>query len=560
MITIRKFLLKYHRPLFYSIWLLLQLIQAAATELFDDEAYYWVYSKFPSWGYFDHPPMIALMIKAGYAVFANEFGVRLIPALLTTASLYFTETLTERKNPWLFYALCASLAIAQIAGIMAVPDAPLMFFVALFFYLYRRFVAEMSATNTFLLGICMALMLYTKYHAALIILFTLFSNWRLLKKYQPYLAVAIAVICFLPHMYWQHLNGYPSLQFHLFERNSSAYQVNHTLEFIIGQILIAGPFVGWLLLFAAFAYKPSSPSERALKYSFTGIYIFFLLSTMKGKAEANWTIPAFISLIVLSHQYLNTHAKWKNILYKSVPVTLLAVFVGRAVMMADLPPNAWIFKDEFHGNKRTANAIHQKAQSAPVVFVDSYQRPSKYWFYSGDTALALNTPKYRRNNFNFWNIEDDFIGRPAYVVGDYDKKIFTETFPDERLEKKGGFYAGHYFSFSRVLFDNMRVKQSGENRVTIRFSTRTPEHYLSLFQRKPYDSAQVYVAVYKEKKLFRYLPANMRTKDIAISLQQNIISTNLELPAGRYTGKFAISSCIPGHPSLNSSKFNIVVR
>ena len=48
---------------FYATWTIITLIQAWGTELFDDEAYYWVYSKFLDWGYFDHPPMVALLIK-----------------------------------------------------------------------------------------------------------------------------------------------------------------------------------------------------------------------------------------------------------------------------------------------------------------------------------------------------------------------------------------------------------------------------------------------------------------------------------------------------------------
>ena len=97
------FFQKHHRLLFYSSWLLLALAQAASTELIADEAYYWVYSRFPAWGYFDHPPMIAFIIKSGYAIFHNELGVRLICALLSTFTILITESLTERKNPFLFY-------------------------------------------------------------------------------------------------------------------------------------------------------------------------------------------------------------------------------------------------------------------------------------------------------------------------------------------------------------------------------------------------------------------------------------------------------------------------
>ena len=51
-------------PLFYLVWLALGLIQAGTTELLDDEAYYWVFSQHLDWGYFDHPPMTALLIRA----------------------------------------------------------------------------------------------------------------------------------------------------------------------------------------------------------------------------------------------------------------------------------------------------------------------------------------------------------------------------------------------------------------------------------------------------------------------------------------------------------------
>ena len=66
------FILKNIRPLFYLTWLILNLLLAGQTGLLDDEAYYWVYSRFPDWGYYDHPPMIAMLIKAGYAIFPER--------------------------------------------------------------------------------------------------------------------------------------------------------------------------------------------------------------------------------------------------------------------------------------------------------------------------------------------------------------------------------------------------------------------------------------------------------------------------------------------------------
>src|SRR6185503_16333729 len=120
----RAFVQKNHRLLFYSAWILLGLIQSRYTELQDDEAYYWVYSKFPDWGYFDHPPMIAMLVKMGYSIIHNELGVRIMFLLLNVGSLLMIENLTGKKNPFLFYAIALSIGILQVGGFMAAPDIP----------------------------------------------------------------------------------------------------------------------------------------------------------------------------------------------------------------------------------------------------------------------------------------------------------------------------------------------------------------------------------------------------------------------------------------------------
>src|SRR5688500_7394585 len=254
---LKGFLNKHHRILFYSCWLLINLLQAAHTELFDDEAYYWMYTRFPAWGYFDHPPMIAWLIQAGYTLFKNEMGVRLLIVLMNTGTLLLLERLLNKKDHLLFYAICASMAIVQIGGIIAVPDLPLLFFAALFFHSYKRFIRNSSPGNASLIGVAIALMLFSKYHGILIVLFTLLSNTSLFRSWKVYLAGAIALLLFLPHLYWQYLHDFPSVQFHLFERNASSYRLSYTLDYLGGQVLLAGPLIGWLMLWASFKSKPS---------------------------------------------------------------------------------------------------------------------------------------------------------------------------------------------------------------------------------------------------------------------------------------------------------------
>ena len=352
---------RHHKTLFYLLWFLVNLIQAGMTGLFDDEAYYWMYSKFPAWGYFDHPPMIGVLIKAGYNLFGNELGLRFFIVLISTATLWAIDSLLEQRNDRLFYALALSMGLLQIGGIISVPDLPLLFFVALFFLAYKKFTISASIWNTVLLGLIVALMFYSKYHGVLIVFFTLLSNLKLFTRWQTYLAGLIAILLFSPHLYWQYEHNYPSVQYHLFERNAIDYRASFTIEYIIGQVLLAGPLIGWLLLWTAGKHKPASLTEKALRWNFFGIYGLFLLSTFKGQAEANWTVPAFVSLIVLSHQYLTANPNAGRWVYRLFIPSVLIVLIVRVYMMIDIAPLKFIKKDEFHRTGEWANAIKDKA-------------------------------------------------------------------------------------------------------------------------------------------------------------------------------------------------------
>ncbi|MBC7848642.1 MAG: glycosyltransferase family 39 protein [Chitinophagaceae bacterium] len=561
------FIKKHHRALFFSVWLILNLVQAATTELFDDEAYYWIYSQYPDWGYFDHPPMIAWLIKIGYSLFQNELGVRLLVVLLNTLSVYFILRLTERKNDLLFYVIVASIAVAQIGGIIAVPDIPLLFFVALFFIQYRTFVKDTNLLNSFLLGLCIALMLYSKYHGILLVLFTIVSNPKLLTKYYTYIAAAVAIILFSPHIYWQFTHGFPSIKFHLFERNAVRYRFSFTAEYLLGQIALAGPIIGFLFLWTASKQKPISLSEKAMKYSFVGVYAMFLLSTFKGRVEANWTVPAFVGLIVLAHHYINDQRRLTKWIYATLPFSLALVFAARIFMMMDLPASKLISKDEFHDNVTAANAIKSIAGPLPLVVIDSYQKPSKYIFYGRGSAFSLNTPWYRRNNYNYWPMEDSLIGKPAYVVGPaidpFTKRetIFHDTIAAPQFSNYRGLLVKEFFSFSKIHIENIRAITTSVGTIHISCRMKSPIHYLPLFKAQPYASSLVFLTTYNVKgDVSAYLPSKFKVEYISSANLTVEFDVAHSLPAGQYRSKLGVGSCLPGYPSLNSTSFDFEIK
>ncbi len=537
-------------PIFFLCWFLINLLQAGATELFDDEAYYWVYSKFLSWGYYDHPPMIALLIKIGYFFFHNELGVRLLIVVLSTASLSIIYDLLPQKNNKLFIAISCSMAVLQIGGIIAVPDIPLIFFTALFFWLYRRFLKNISWINALLLGTGMALLLYSKYHGILIILFTLLSNFKLLKQPLAYVAVIFSVLLFLPHLQWQYVHHFPSVQYHLFERSSTVYKFSFTTDYLVGQILLAGPLMGWLLLWQSFRYKTTDVFERALKFSLIGVYLFFLLTTLKGRVEANWTAPAWVPLIVLSSQALQQKRQWKKFLWKWKPATLILVFALRIYMAADVSPFKWMPKDEFHQNKTWAATIKDKAGNLPVVFMDTYQKPSKYWFYTRQAAFSLNTPLYRRNNFNFWPLEDSLKGKKVYAVIFEDSTYFTDIISRQGKKVTRGKEIDSFYSYSKInLLPEKNLNITGKKLHTSLRLTSGSE--------APPVPFTPYLFVYDGDTFiasFR-LSAQQHSDHWEITAAETI-----NLSPGKYMVRFAIPSAIPNLPSLNSTFCKLTVK
>ncbi|NOT50391.1 MAG: hypothetical protein HOP10_03835 [Chitinophagaceae bacterium] len=541
------------------MWLLLGIFQAGLTELQDDEAYYWVFSKYLDLGYFDHPPMTALLVKMGYTIFPNELGVRLFPLLLNVLSLVIIEKLTDKKNPLLFYGIALSLAILQISGFTAVPDIPLIFFTALFFLCYKRFTKNSSLQNGLLLGLSIALLFYTKYHAVLIVLFTLLSNIKLFKKPQLYVAGLLAFLLFVPHLLWQWEHNWISFRYHLFESNVNAYKFSFTAEYLFGQLILAGPIAGFILLPAAFLYKTKNETERALKFTMTGIYIFFFLSSFRGKVEANWTSPAIVSLIVLSHQYLQEVFRWQRLLFKLLPITLFIVLFARIVMIEDILPVKQI-KKRYHAWKEWPAIMKERTKGLPIVFSNSYQRASKYWFYSGQMTLSQNLYKERRNNYNFWPIEEKLIGKPVYFLDIYD----LQRFPDSLKTPIG--YVGYKYDSSFNSFQTLSIKTSLNSYTTkekdslqLNCSALMTRMQIGYLWEHPGIPHTITLVIFQKRKVVAEKKLTLTLDQLAHRLNDIYLSIKPDLPKGIYQMMFSIA--VSGYNSThNSEKIKLIVE
>lgn len=398
-------------------WLILNLVQAAFLPLDPDEAYYWMYAQQLDWGYFDHPPMVAILVNMGSSWLSGPLGVRLGSVLVFAATLYSLWHLagkpTDPQRQGYLLLLAAAMPIFQVYGFVATPDSPLLLFTVLFFLAYQQFLEKESWGNTGWLSLVMALLLYSKYHGILVIFFTLLSNLKLLTRPRFYLASFVGACLFSPHLYWQYIHDFPTFRYHLIGRNDT-YELKYTLNYLMGQLLVFSPFL-LPFLFKALRQPPKDALERSFYFVCFGFWSFFLYSSFNGNVEPHWTAVLSIPIVILLYRRYVEKGISQAWVLRMASTTLVLLLVLRIALHLDLAGIRKPFQEP-----SWVTALEKEAGSRPVVFISSYRDPSIYSFYSGSRAYTYTDNLYRPNQYDIWEEEEWLHGQEVLLVGPSD--------------------------------------------------------------------------------------------------------------------------------------------
>ncbi len=412
-------------------WTLLNIIQAFTLEIHADEAYYWMYSHFLDWGYFDHPPMVALFIKIGDAVMHNELGLRMITIITSSLSVYILWLMLKKYavDVKQFVLVTAGIFIFSIYGFTTTPDAPLYFFAILFYYVYQKYIADDSWLLATALGVLIACMLYSKYHAVLLVAFTVASNIKLFKRPSFYLIAALAVLLYLPHILWQVQHGYLSLNYHLYERAASIYNSSNSYSYIPGQLLMAGPLIGWFLFYRAFSIKVKDAFIRCLLVNCIGTLIFFFITTFRGEAQPHWTLIAFAPLVMLALIAFKQQGGVPRWFYPLATVNIILIVAIRLCLVFAFPFVKQLGQiKSYYGFRDWANTVKQKAGDTYVVMTDGFQNPSKYNYYTNSLkGFSYDSRFYHRTQFDIWPIEEQMQGKRVLYLNDFKSKATVDS-------------------------------------------------------------------------------------------------------------------------------------
>lgn len=308
------------------ITVLVKIGIAPLLELGNDEVYYWIYALQLDWNYFDHPPMIACMIRATTlnTWWVSELSLRLGSILGAACSTWFVfktgKLLANERVGW-FAALLysASVYTGFIAGFFILPDSPQMPFWTASLYISAHLMLKKSTENNWLswilLGLLIGLAALCKVHGLFLWggfgLLILLKKRSWLMKSQLYMAVLTTVLVVSPVFFWNWNNNFISYRFHSERVQNKGIHWDYFFRELGGEFAYQNPLVFILLLGAVVAFfkgkirfQSQGISSWIFTMSFPMIGVFWAVSLFNPTLP-HWSGPAFIPLFFLAAIWLD---------------------------------------------------------------------------------------------------------------------------------------------------------------------------------------------------------------------------------------------------------------
>jgi dolichol-phosphate mannosyltransferase len=409
----------------------LRLIYAGCVEMMPEETYYWSYAQHLDFGYLDHPPMVAWLIRIGTTLFGQtEFGVRAGALCCGAITSIFIYRLT--RNLFGEAAALAALLLAQalpyffLSGFLMTPDAPLAAAWAASLYFLERALIGNQSRAWLLAGLCLGIGMISKYSIAILAPVTLvFMAWdpesrHWWRRKEPYLAALLALAVFSPVLLWNAQHGWVSFAFQTSRRVAEAPQF--ALHKLLGSIivlltptgLLAAAGVLWTWPAGSERFANALRQRRLITLAIVLPLSVFAAFSLRHEVKLDWTgplwtaaLPAMGFVMFLAARQTSIRigilSGWARAAWMPTVITMLLIYgAGLHYLVLGLPglgygkhievvPVGW--RDLSRHIVETADT-YRATSGAPVLIVgmDRYAIASELAFYGGArTASGLET-------------------------------------------------------------------------------------------------------------------------------------------------------------------------
>lgn len=401
-----------------------RLVAAGSLGLAADEAYYWTWSRHLSAGYFDHPPMVAFLVRLSTALGGDTaFGIRWLSVLLgALASLgvwRLVLRLTGDERAALAGAGLVQATLFVGAGAMLVtPDTPLV----LFWTLALLALVEVWRTGKgawwLAVGLCVGLAFVSKYTAVFLglgILVWLAAVPQLRRWFVspwPYAGGLVCLAVMAPVVAWNIGQGGASLTKQFGRAVPRAFDPRFVPEFVAGQAALLTPLVGILVLWGLWvvtraAWRDREPAAVLVAATTLPLVAYLVWYGLFDRVQGNWTaclLPASVAAAAMGARMTPPawlapvwRLSWRHGLWTGVLLGVLVV----AHAALRLVPFATDPTAQLHGWRETAAIVEQtaRARGAAAVGTVSYTTNAHLAFYGPGTLPVLQLNERERYTF-----------------------------------------------------------------------------------------------------------------------------------------------------------------
>lgn len=446
----------------------LLLLAVTPIELLADEAHYWEWSRHPDLSYTTKGPGVAWLIWLGTTVVGDTaFGVRLLSPLLGGLAAWALGDLARRMTGsyqaaiWTVVLYLATLPFSFLHVVLTI-DSPLFACWAVALNLGHRVLAPAGASlgTWALLGLVLAFGFVAKYA---ILLFVPGFLWHLIatrkqasRSRMPGLVVGTLCLLlgFVPVILWNAWNDWPTLT-HLLghlhveggDRPSKPWKPASSISDFLGwQLALLGPVL-WLLWRGRHGAENTEAVDRKWLHRIAWpTLLFYGAVAIKTKVQANWTLPAYPSLLVATALWLSSMCLPETLrlrdAFRGTRIVLriqigLAVFAVAALFilpslatsvesLRSLRPVARLSGHADGAAKLQAarDRVTAELGQPPFLITQRYTAASVMAFYLPDNPRVFCAQRAfggRKTAYEYFDDTDlrlpELHGRPALVMG-----------------------------------------------------------------------------------------------------------------------------------------------
>jgi 4-amino-4-deoxy-L-arabinose transferase-like glycosyltransferase len=293
-------------------------IASGTTDLYPDEAQYWLWSLTPDWGYYSKPPVVAWLIALTTRLAGNdnELAVRMAAPLLhfgTAVMIYaLAQRLYDSRTAFWSSVVYATLPGVWVSAVIMSTDAPLLFCWSIALYAFVRAREPQGERWWWLVGIASGFGLLSKYAMAywMISALLFLAIYRAERRHLPRFGAAmlLALLIYSPNFFWNWSHGFVS--YHHTEQNAALsgplFHPDKFLAFFGSQFGVFGPVLFGALILLAVLGRRTLKEPRAAMLAFFALptLAMMLVVSFLSRAEPNWSAPTYLSATVLVVAFL----------------------------------------------------------------------------------------------------------------------------------------------------------------------------------------------------------------------------------------------------------------